>query len=468
MAGSSNVRMGASASAIRLSMLCMCQFGADWDKSWLFVCNHACIHDVAAICPHPKHSHQQVAGVKLADGSFFSRLTAAYPDALADALSTCFAPYLTKKGLMIRLSDWIQSIPRQPTWQFAVSQGRIEDGGSLASTAFWASPQHPDVLHQLRGRWHKRLMCDGLALKIAGSLRDGNPEPSVEESTLSLFLSDIQSAFNIDDGEWHHMILQQRFIYVDDILAALDSKSSPIYASMIVLMCMCLGVPLSWKKAQLQSEVVWIGWEISARYWTTLTAEKRGSILEDLSELLRVHKIPLKLFERLTGKLLWVTSAWHQLRPLLNPFYYTLSSPSPTLISLSPTEWTQLLQSLDEAGVITAPMSHPSLQVGVRVFRVGNTNVSSIQQLRLMSFRSRRIWVSISDPNSTWRKLTAELKCSAAAWKMLLSSRSLVSMLPRPTLTCQAAADDMANDTLVGIGGYVIFPSGVSGWYQII
>ncbi len=147
--------------------------------------------------------------MKFADGSFFSRLTAAYPDALADALSTCFAPYLTKKGLMIRLSDWIQSIPRQPTWQFAVSQGRIEDGGSLASTALWASPQHPDVLHQLRGRWHKRLMCDGLALKIAGSLRDGNPEPSVDESTLSLFLSDVQSAFNIDDGEWHHMILQQ-------------------------------------------------------------------------------------------------------------------------------------------------------------------------------------------------------------------------------------------------------------------
>ncbi len=97
-----------------------------------------------------------------------------------------------------------------------------------------------------------------------------------------------------------------------------------------------------------------------------------------ISELLRVHKIPLKLLERLTGKLLWVTSAWHQLRPLLNPFYYTLSSPSPTLISLSLTEWPQLLQSLDEAGVITAPMSHPSLQVGVRVFRVGNTNVSII------------------------------------------------------------------------------------------
>ncbi len=51
---------------------------------------------------------------------------------------------------------------------------------------------------------------------------------------------------------------------------------------------------------------------------------------------------------------------------------------------------------------------------------------------------------------------------------MLLSSTSLVySVLQRPTSQCQAAADAMANDTLVGLGGYVIFPSGVSGWYQI-
>ena len=173
------------------------------------MCNHSCIHEVAAVCPHPKRSHQQVAGVKLADGAFFSRLTAAYPDAPANALATCFAPYLTKEGLVIRLGDWIQSVPRHPTWHFAVSQGRIEDGGRLASTALWASPQHPAVLQQLRSRWMHRLMGDNLALKIAGSLRDGNPEPTVDESTLSLFLSDIQYAFNIDDGDWFQMIQQQ-------------------------------------------------------------------------------------------------------------------------------------------------------------------------------------------------------------------------------------------------------------------
>lgn len=197
-----------------------------------------------------------------------------------------------------------------------------------------------------------------------------------------------------------HRIIHVRhsmFIYVDDLLAILDSKSAPIYASMVVLMCLCLGVPLSWKKTQLQSDVVWIGWEISTRHWTvTLTSEKRSSIIDDLNELLRVHKIPLKLLERITGKLLWVTSAWHQLRPLLSALYLVLSSPSPTLISLSLNEWMQLVQSLDDSCVVTTKLPHPSLVVGVRIFRVGNCNVYSLQQLRELSFRSRRIWASIS------------------------------------------------------------------------
>lgn len=99
-----------------LSACSACQFGADWDKSWLFVCNHPCIHE------------------------------AAYPDPLANSLAKCFAPHLTKEGLVIKLSDWTQSIPRNPTWHFALAQGRIEDGGSLASTALWATPQHPGFI----------------------------------------------------------------------------------------------------------------------------------------------------------------------------------------------------------------------------------------------------------------------------------------------------------------------------------
>ena len=76
--------------------------------------------------------------------------------------------------------------------------------------------------------------------------------------------------------------------------------------------------------------------------------------------------------------------------------------------------------------------------------------------------------MSISDPQSPWRRMTNELKSSSEAWRMLLSSTSSVySMLPRPILECHAAADTMATDAVVGIGGYIIFPSSISGWCQL-
>ena len=76
--------------------------------------------------------------------------------------------------------------------------------------------------------------------------------------------------------------------------------------------------------------------------------------------------------------------------------------------------------------------------------------------------------MSISDPQSPWRRMTDELKSSSEAWRMLLSTTSLVySMLPRPIVECHAAADTMATDAVVGIGGYIIFPSSISGWCQL-
>ena len=63
--------------------------------------------------------------------------------------------------------------------------------------------------------------------------------------------------------------------------------------------------------------------------------------------------------------------------------------------------------------------------------------------------------------------MSDEVRVSSEAWQMLLSSSLVYSMLPRPILVCHAAADAMATETVVGIGGYIIFPSGISGWYQL-
>jgi hypothetical protein len=44
--------------------------------------------------------------------------------------------------------------------------------------------------------------------------------------------------------------------------------SSPLWASLIVVLLLILGVPMSWHKAALSDTIDWIGWRISVSYWT--------------------------------------------------------------------------------------------------------------------------------------------------------------------------------------------------------
>ena len=684
-----------------IAVAAACQYGADWEKSWMFVSNHSGIHGVAAACDHPAGSHERIGGKRLPDGSFYSRLTAAYPEALAMKLAECFLPYVSKTGRLVLLTDWIQSLPRSPSTTFASSMGRIEDGGSLHSSARWDPALHPDVLGQLRKVWLQRLLSTNTMSKIISALQNPSKKAPISADELNPFLLDMQKVFKVPDVEWAELVrvpqgqpfrlrlwahilqlwgdpdaslcaelesgvrlgvaeplqpspiwpIQQQvttmsdslsvhygewagaqehpeiveqllqeelaegwicevhggvdelkrqydlvavgklnvvlapgrsprlvvdssvsgvtdatmipnrmclpritdviaaspdvpsqqditglaldiakahrrvlihpldggllafhfqgklfrsvtlnfgarasgyywgrvaamlvrtlhrcvyvphcmWIYVDDILTALDRKTAPAYASIIVLMCMCLGVPMSWAKAQLQQHICWIGWKISFEHWTiTLTDEKRTGIVRDIQEAMRTQKLSVKLLERVIGRLLWVTSAWHQLRPLLNPLYRLLSSHVSTMMSLSLQEWQSLLVAMDDTCVVVAAVNHPGIHVGMRVFRAGNHNISSKSNALALHFKSRRVWIGVSDPACTWRKLSTEVRHCFNAWIQLLRSTSLIySMLPRPWIQCQAAADAMASENHAGIGGYVCFPSGFCGWFQM-
>ena len=58
-----------------------CMFGEDWKKSWHFCSNRPVIHLVGIACSHDEGSHLNFVGLRLPDGTFFSRLTACYPTA---------------------------------------------------------------------------------------------------------------------------------------------------------------------------------------------------------------------------------------------------------------------------------------------------------------------------------------------------------------------------------------------------
>ena len=103
--------------------------------------------------------------------------------------------------------------------------------------------------------------------------------------------------------------------YVDDFLAWIHRVSSPLWASLLVVLFLIIGIPMSWHKAALNMDTDWLGWRISVTTWSiSVPDEKLAKILEQVHKLSTVNKVALKDLQSLLGRLLWITSGWHFLR----------------------------------------------------------------------------------------------------------------------------------------------------------
>ena len=93
--------------------------------------------------------------------------------------------------------------------------------------------------------------------------------------------------------------------YVDDLLAWLDRVSSPLWASLLVVLFLILGIPMSWHKAALNVEVGWIGWRVSVLTWSiSIPDEKLSKIVQQLRKASNCSKVPVKDLQSLVGRLL--------------------------------------------------------------------------------------------------------------------------------------------------------------------
>ena len=258
------------------------------------------------------------------------------------------------------------------------------------------------------------------------------------------------------------------FIYVDDLMIWLEEVSSPLWASLVIVLTSVLGIPISWSKARLSNRVEWIGWRFDLSCWSiSLPLAKKEKLQDQITELLQGRKVALSQLQSVVGRLLWVTSYWKMLRPLLSPLYKCMFQPPLTLVGLSHSEWALLLSHIDEDLQITTSWGHPSLYPGVSLHRVGNSTVTRRSQLFNLPLKNRRIWVGIRDSHSAHRIFTEEAKTSLATWLKLLHGTSFSrTLLPYSRVAGDAKADAMATSELVGVGGYVKLPDGSCVWFQ--
>ena len=198
----------------------------------------------------------------------------------------------------------------------------------------------------------------------------------------------------------------------------------------------------------------------------SITPDKRDKILAQIDSLLRSSRCDLKGLESLTGRLLWVSSLWDTLRPLLGPLYHAMMTVPLTLVSISPHQWPELLDVLQDDLCLSKSMTHPSLRKSVKVIRVANFTLRDRDHAKSLHFKSRRIWLGIQIPGSSKRKLLPETHEALQAWKdVLIGTPFLHGMIPPHHIPLQASADACATATEAGLGGIIRVNGSVLAWF---
>ena len=192
---------------------------------------------------------------------------------------------------------------------------------------------------------------------------------------------------------------------------------------------------MSWHKAALATEVDWVGWRISVSSWTiSVPPEKLHKILRQVRSISKDSKISVKDLQSLIGRLLWLTSAWHYLRPLLIPLYRVLHQIRTTMVGMDHVIFQQFLSGLSPQLALMHDLSHKhqSPCQHVKLVRVANSNVRTLEEVYKSYLKSRRVWVGITYPSSPHRMFDAE-----APTKLFRFGRGCWSLLHFPCLCHQ-------------------------------
>ena len=152
--------------------------------------------------------------------------------------------------------------------------------------------------------------------------------------------------------------------------------------------------------------------------------QKLTKIIDQIRTIQGSSRLTLRDLQSLVGRLLWLTSAWHYLRPLLIPLYKALHRIPTTMVSMDHTTFQAMITQLDEHLQLRSSLTHKhqSLRPGVTPCRVANSHVKTLADVKSLHIKSRRVWLGILDPTSPQRKVDDEASETLQDWLQLLVS----------------------------------------------
>ena len=247
-------------------------------------------------------------------------------------------------------------------------------------------------------------------------------------------------------------------LYVDDGLLLLRKEVAPLVASACLAFLTSLGVPLSWRKVRLGSDIVWIGWKfVFSSGHVELPRDKAQKILDSSQPFCTAGRaVERKAVERLIGLLLWFTGGALHLRPWLQGLYHLLYKPMCVFRSLTPRQFESACNLLDQKLHLTEHLTACDLRKGWKLHSVANCAVSSLDADALLCPRLKRghvdcVFFNYHSPSvrtnadSVW---VCKLFQNSVAVQRQLPLRYLDS----PELAC--AADAFADSHIAGVGGW--------------
>ena len=266
------------------------------------------------------------------------------------------------------------------------------------------------------------------------------------------------------------------FLYVDDGMLLLPKPVAPLLASACLAFLSALGVPLSWRKVHLGSEIVWIGWRFCFKTATAaLPSDKVVKILDLLQPLcVAKAKVQRKHVEQVIGILIWYTTGASWLRPWLSAFYKLLYKPRAIPKKLSVQQFEQLRGVLGHDLSVRKPLPALDVDENWKLHSVCGSVVSSLNSQVLQAPRVHQGSVSVvffsqSHPS------TQTCEESAYAAKLFVKAVSIQAPIPlywQMGGALVGAADAYATEADAGLGGWWL-PTGCTLapqnalWFQI-
>ena len=258
-----------------------------------------------------------------------------------------------------------------------------------------------------------------------------------------------------------HQVLgapHKAWLYVDDLMMWAPNSHFRQMTWTVVVFLMLLGTPLSWKKAQLGTQILWIGWIFDLHHYTVqLVDTKIARLLSLIQDALDAHQVSAKTMEQLLGMLIWFTAIAKHLRPHLAPLYKNLYAPPATLFSIPAASWAAFVSSLDSKGYIRQAHPHFAFPLGGRVVEIGHQMVRDKLDIPIAPKTSKLQWVRICAPMQQNFSLTNETRKKLLWFRSILHRNSHIYPLALPPPgVMRAAADAFAEHDSFGIGGWII------------